>query len=121
MELLKDYDCTILYHPGKANVVADALSRKSMGSLAHIVEVRRPVVKEFQDLLASGVRFEVAGTESLLAHVHARSTLVYTIKVTQSKDPHLRKIVEETQAGKVSDFVVDSEGVLHFWDSPMCS
>ena len=26
MELLKDYDCSILYHPGKANVVADALS-----------------------------------------------------------------------------------------------
>ncbi|KAA0046147.1 ty3-gypsy retrotransposon protein [Cucumis melo var. makuwa] len=27
-ELVKDYDCEILYHPGKANVVADAFSRK---------------------------------------------------------------------------------------------
>ena len=38
MELLKDYDVTILHHLGKANVVEDALSKKaeSMGSLAHL-------------------------------------------------------------------------------------
>ena len=33
MELIKDYDCVIDYHPGKANVVADALSRKLMQTL----------------------------------------------------------------------------------------
>ena len=44
LELLKDYDCTILYHPGKANVLADALSRKSAGSLAHISTERRPII-----------------------------------------------------------------------------
>ena len=36
MELLKDYDCTIDYHLGKANVVADTLSRKSTGSLTYM-------------------------------------------------------------------------------------
>ncbi|KAL0342687.1 UNVERIFIED_CONTAM: Retrovirus-related Pol polyprotein from transposon [Sesamum calycinum] len=36
IELLKDYDCTIDYHPGKENVVADALSRKSSGTLASL-------------------------------------------------------------------------------------
>ncbi|KAI3819720.1 hypothetical protein L1987_13568 [Smallanthus sonchifolius] len=30
LEQLKDYDCEIIYHPGKANVVADALSRKDV-------------------------------------------------------------------------------------------
>ena len=36
MEFLGDYDFTLHYHPGKANVVADALSRKSRGVLASI-------------------------------------------------------------------------------------
>ena len=33
MKLIKDYDCVIDYHPGKANVVADALSRKSVQTI----------------------------------------------------------------------------------------
>ena len=36
MEFLEDYDFTLYYHLGKANVVADALSRKSQGVLASI-------------------------------------------------------------------------------------
>ena len=36
MEFLKDYDFTLHYHPGKENVVADALSRKLQGVLASI-------------------------------------------------------------------------------------
>ncbi|WMV34231.1 hypothetical protein MTR67_027616, partial [Solanum verrucosum] len=31
LELLKDYDMSILYHPGKANVVVDSLNKLSMG------------------------------------------------------------------------------------------
>ena len=36
MEYLEDYEFTLHYHPGKANVVADALNRKSQGVLASI-------------------------------------------------------------------------------------
>jgi len=34
IELIKDYYCTIEYHPGKANVVANALSRKNKAALS---------------------------------------------------------------------------------------
>ena len=36
MEFLEDYDFELHYHPGKANVVADTLSRKSVSSLASV-------------------------------------------------------------------------------------
>ncbi|WMV19255.1 hypothetical protein MTR67_012640 [Solanum verrucosum] len=36
LELLKDYDISIPSHPGKANVVVDALSRFSMGCTTHV-------------------------------------------------------------------------------------
>lgn len=50
LELLKDYDMSVLYHLGKANMVADALSRLSMGSTAHVKEEKKELVKEVHRL-----------------------------------------------------------------------
>ena len=44
------------YHPGKANVVADALSRLSMGSVAHVAEQRKEIVKDVHRFARLGVR-----------------------------------------------------------------
>lgn len=41
VELLKYYDMRVLYHPGKANVVGDALSRLSMSNVYHIEDERK--------------------------------------------------------------------------------
>ena len=46
LELLKDYDMSILYRPGKANVVADALSRMTMSSVSHTDKAKKDLVRD---------------------------------------------------------------------------
>ena len=80
VELIKDYDCTIEYHPGKANVVADALSRKPTATLASIKTVQLPLVKELKELNAE---LTVSNSGALLAHFKARPLLLEEIWETQ--------------------------------------
>ncbi|KAI3670853.1 hypothetical protein L1987_87495 [Smallanthus sonchifolius] len=51
LELIKDYDCEILYHPGKANVVADALSRKEEHTPIRVKACQLVVTPDFLTLL----------------------------------------------------------------------
>ena len=43
------------YHPGKVNVVADALSRMSMGSTTHIEDGKKELVKDIHRLARLGM------------------------------------------------------------------
>ena len=79
MELLEDYDCSILYHPGKANVVADALSRKSSGSLAHISTERKALVRELYELIDQGLQWKVT-KKCLVAQFRVRSVYLDRVK-----------------------------------------
>ena len=45
-----DYDCTIDYHLGKANVVADALSRKSTSSSVYMQTIQLSLMVELREL-----------------------------------------------------------------------
>ena len=55
---MKDYDMSVLYHPGKANVVMDALSRITMGSVSHLDEDKKDLAKEVHRLARLGVTLE---------------------------------------------------------------
>jgi hypothetical protein len=50
LELIKDYDFRINYHPGKGNVVADALSRRSHVNMLATRELLPEFCKEFEKL-----------------------------------------------------------------------
>ena len=101
LELIKDYDCTIEYHPGKANVVADALSRRPESSLSHMRSGYLPLLV---DLRALGVILEVDDSGALLAAFHVRPLLVDQILVGQSHDPQMIKLKEEIEKGKKAEF-----------------
>jgi hypothetical protein len=50
LELIKDYDLEVHYHPGKANVVAEALSRKVHCSHIELEPVSKPLCEEMRRL-----------------------------------------------------------------------
>ena len=50
LELIKDYDLEVHYHPGKANVVADALSRKSHCHCLTVKPMQRTLCQEMEHL-----------------------------------------------------------------------
>ena len=58
LELLKYYDMSVLYHPDKANVVADALSRMTIGCVSHLEEEKKELVKDVHRLACLGVQLE---------------------------------------------------------------
>ncbi|WRX23577.1 Reverse transcriptase domain - like 10 [Theobroma cacao] len=113
LELIKDYDLVIDYHPGKANVVADALSRKSSSSLAALQSCYFPALIEMKSL---GVQLRNGEDGSLLANFIVRPSLLNQIKDIQRSDDELRKEIQKLTDGGVSEFRFGEDNVLMFKD-----
>ena len=56
--MLKDYDMSVLHNLSKDNVVADALSCMTMGSVSHVEEAKKDLVKDVHRLARLGVILE---------------------------------------------------------------
>ncbi|WMV58683.1 hypothetical protein MTR67_052068 [Solanum verrucosum] len=68
LEFLKDYDISMHYHPGKANVIVDALSRLSMGSVAHVEDERKELPRDVHRLARLGVCLMSISDGSVTVH-----------------------------------------------------
>ena len=114
MELIKDYDLVINYHLKKANAVADALSRKSSMTLAHICTAYIPLLLDLKTLKVS-LDYDCNG--ALIASFAVRLTLVDQIRGKQIQDYELVKEVHKIMnRGIEENFWISQNGVLMMKD-----
>src|SRR5262249_12718976 len=99
------------YHPDRANIVADALSQKSSGSLMISTE-KRQLVKELHELYDQGLQLAFLDSGALLAQFRVCSILTNKIKASQCQDPLLMDIMTKTQQGHTGNFTIDDDGAL---------
>ncbi|XP_070050614.1 uncharacterized protein [Nicotiana tomentosiformis] len=112
LELLKDYDIDILYHSRKINVVANALSRKSMGSLAYLDACQRPLAREVHQLASLGVRLADSIEGGVIVQNRAASFLVMEVKEKQYDDPLLVQLKEGIHKHKTMAFTLGTDDGL---------
>ena len=112
LELIKDYDLEILYHPGKANVVADALSRKSAQEKAI---ARLTVQVEIQkDMICSGIEIWVQKEQGYLCTLEIVPNWLKEIQQKQLSCPSLIKIRSVIGNGESSDFHIDTDNIMRY-------
>ena len=93
-----DYDCVIDHHPRKANVVADALSRKSV-----------------QTLRALNAHLSLSEDDAIVAVV-AKSDLLNRVLEAQKNDEKIATIVNHSRKGKETEFTVNEDGFVYYRD-----
>jgi hypothetical protein len=101
------------YHPEKANVVVDALSRKSYAIEVQVMPIPRELCAECEHL---NLGFTTNAVELVL-----EPTLEQEIRKTQLKDEKLREIAENIAKGKSLGFRKDDNGTLWFGKKVVCA
>jgi hypothetical protein len=110
LELIKDYDLEVRYHPSKANVVADALSRKAQ---CNCLTIGSHVAALCDELSKMNVEVVSSGT---LDYISVKPTLQDQIIMAQLSDKGVQiiKRMLNQKVDKYKCFHQDSKGILWF-------
>jgi hypothetical protein len=108
LELIKDYDLGINYHPGKANVVADALSQRSHVSQLVVDSMSFELCEEFDKL---NLRI-IVNTKAI--EMEVGSSLLQEIQRGQLEDEKVQEKKHNIKEEKSPSFSEDDEGVLWY-------
>ena len=111
MEFLEDYDFTLHYHPGKANVVLDALSRKSRGALASIASREWRMLETVGQF---GVQYSEQ-TQGTLGSLVDTPSLLSRVIESQWQDTEIVSIRDRVQSGTGDEgWTVHADGSLRY-------
>jgi hypothetical protein len=110
LELIRDYKLEIHYHLDKANMVADALSRKSQVNMLAAYPMTYELAKEFDRLSLEFLN----NTQGVT--IELEPTLEQDIRKGQKDDEKINEIQQLIIDGKGKDFREDAEGVVWFKD-----
>ncbi|WVZ97868.1 hypothetical protein U9M48_043376 [Paspalum notatum var. saurae] len=108
LELIKDYDLEVHYHPGKANVVADVLSRKAHCNFIEAHPTVRVLCCEIGEIEMPTV------LAAELYNLIIKPTIKDQIIAAQKKDKGMAHIRDGINEKKKACFKLDKEGVLWF-------
>ena len=111
MEFLEDYDFTLHYHLGKANVVADAFSRKSRGVLASVVSWEWQMLEIVGQL---GLQYSDQA-QGMLGSLVATPSLLSRVIESQGQDVEIMSIRDRAQTGSGEEgWAIHSDGSLWY-------
>jgi len=108
MEYLKDYDFEQLYHPGKANIVADALSWKRMHMLVMMVK-ESELIEKLRDM---NLGMQLGEDSIICSFLTLTSDILETIRDQQKNDAELQQFVRWLGIEKGKDYNMVTNGIL---------